>query len=384
VRHRIALVSAFPDDPGSPRGGVEAVTVNLASALARLEDLEVHVVTTQRGRKGSETTRWNGVTVHRLPRLGQTVLGGALGVGRRQIQGYLLELRPDLVHAHDTYGLMVKGLGLPRVFTIHGFIHGDTLVAGGRLPRLRSAIWRFFETSGWADQPHIISISPYVRERLRGIARGVIHDVDNPVSEELFDLGRQEVPGTVLCAAVVCRRKNTLALVEAVAKVRNLGIDVRLRVAGSVAEPDYAERVRERISSLGLEDRVDLLGPLSSRDVRQELGRASVFALVSLEENSPLGIEEAMAVGVPVVTSNRCGMPYLVRHGETGFLVDPLDIDDVAEHLAAVLRSPGLRQAMGERGRTTAGQRFHPHAVALRTRDVYHRALARSGPPRRS
>jgi glycosyltransferase involved in cell wall biosynthesis len=109
-----------------------------------------------------------------------------------------------------------------------------------------------------------------------------------------------------------------------------------------------------------------------------------VFALVSLEENSPLGIEEAMAVGVPVVTSNRCGMPYLVRHGETGFLVDPLDIDDVAEHLAAVLRSPGLRQAMGERGRTTAGQRFHPHAVALRTRDVYHRALARSGPPRRS
>jgi glycosyltransferase involved in cell wall biosynthesis len=363
---------------------VEAVTVNLASALSRLEDLEVHVVTTDGGRESRATTRWNEVTVHHLPRPGRTVLGGAIGAGRRQMHRYLLELNPDLVHAHDTYGLMVKGLSLPRVFTIHGFIYGDTLVSGGRLPRLRSAIWRFFETSGWADQPHIISISPYVRERLRGIARGVIHDIDNPVSEELFDLSRQEVPGTVLSAAVVCRRKNTLGLVEAVAQVRSLGVDVRLRLAGAIAAPDYGEQVRERIRRLGLQDRVDLLGRLSSSELRQELCRASVFALVSLEENSPMGIEEAMAVGVPVVTSNRCGMPYLVRHGETGFLVDPLDTDDVVEHLAAALRAPDLRQAMGERCRATARQRFHPHAVALRTREVYRRALARSGAPRRS
>jgi glycosyltransferase involved in cell wall biosynthesis len=233
---KIALVTAFPDDPGSPRGGVEAVSVNLASALSRLDDIEVHVVTTDAGRTSPTTARWSEVTVHRLPRPGRTVLGGALGAGRRHMHRYLLGLNPDLVHAHDTYGLMVKGLGLPRVFTIHGFIHGDTLVAGGRLAWLRAAIWRHFETSGWADHPHIISISPYVRERLRGIARGVIHDIDNPVSEELFDLSRQEVPGTVLCAAVVCRRKNTLGLVEAIARLRSLGIDARLRLAGAIVE----------------------------------------------------------------------------------------------------------------------------------------------------
>jgi glycosyltransferase involved in cell wall biosynthesis len=382
MRHRIALATAFPEDPDSPRGGVEAVSVNLASALSRLDDLEVHVVTNDEGRKAKATSGWNEVTIHRLPRPGRTVLGGAVGPGRRQMHRYLLELDPDLVHAHDTYGLMVKGLPLPRVFTIHGFIHSDTLVSGGRLPWLRAAIWRFFETAGWADQPHIISISPYVRERLRGIARGVIHDIDNPVDEGFFDLNRQEVPGTVLCAAVICRRKNTLGLVEAVGRVRGLGMDVRLRLAGAVTEPDYGEQVRERIRSLGLQDRVDVLGRVTSSDVRQELSRASVFALVSLEENSPMGIEEAMAVGVPVVTSNRCGMPYLVRHGETGFLVDPLDADDVAEHLTTLLRTPHLRQAMGERCRTTARQRFHPRAVALRTREVYRRALAQ--PPRLS
>jgi glycosyltransferase involved in cell wall biosynthesis len=379
MRHRIALVTAFPDEPGSPRGGVEAVSVNLASALSRLDDLEVHVVTTDAGRTSATITRWKQVTVHRLPRPGRTVLGGALGAGRRQMHRYLLGLDPDLVHAHDTYGLMVKGLGLPRVLTIHGFIHGDTLVAGGRFPRLRAAIWRFFETSCWADQPHIISISPYVRERLRGIARGVIHDIDNPVAEELFFLGREEAPGTVLCAAVVCRRKNTLGLVEAVGRLRSRGVEARLRLAGPISEPDYGELVRERIRGLGLQDRVDVLGRVSSSEVRQELRRTSVFALVSLEENSPMGIEEAMAVGVPVVTSNRCGMPYLVRHGETGFLVDPLDTDDVTEHLATALTAPDLRRTMGERCRATARERFHPSAVALRTREVYRRVVARAG-----
>jgi glycosyltransferase involved in cell wall biosynthesis len=247
---------------------------------------------------------------------------------------------------------------------------------------VRAAIWRIFETSCWADQPHIISISPYVRERLRGIARGVIHDIDNPVAEELFGSGREEVPGAVLSAALVCRRKNTLGLVEAVGRVRRLGLDVRLRLAGAESEPDYGEQVRGAVRRLGLQDRVDFLGRVSSREVRQELRRASVFALVSLEENSPMSIEEAMAVGVPVAASNRCGMPYLVRHGETGFLVDPLDAEDVAEHVATLLRDEALRREMGERGRAVARQRFHPHAVALRTREVYRRALARGRPAR--
>ena len=60
-------------------------------------------------------------------------------------------LAPDVVHSHDVYGLMVKGLRVPRVFTIHGFIHADTLVSGSRLARLRSWIWRFFEVAGWRD-----------------------------------------------------------------------------------------------------------------------------------------------------------------------------------------------------------------------------------------
>ena len=76
-----------------------------------------------------------------------------------------------------------------------------------------------------------------------------------------------------------------------------------------------------------------------------------------------MGIEEAMAANVPVVASNRCGMPYLVRNGETGYLVDPADADDIAARLGLLLHDDELRAAHGARARQIACERFHPVAV---------------------
>lgn len=88
-----------------------------------------------------------------------------------------------------------------------------------------------------------------------------------------------------------------------------------------------------------------------------------------------MGIEEAMAAGVPVVTSNRCGMPYMILDGQSGFLVDPNDPRDIARRLGQLLENDGLRRSMGAKGREIALDRFHPAKVATRTRDVYRRAI---------
>jgi glycosyltransferase involved in cell wall biosynthesis len=81
---------------------------------------------------------------------------------------------------------------------------------------------------------------------------------------------------------------------------------------------------------------------------------------------------------VPIVTSSRCGMPYLVRDGESGFLVDPHDRDDIASRLRQIVEDAALRASMGAAARAFALERFHPDVVARRTRDVYARALARA------
>lgn len=375
---KVCIVTAFPADTARPRGGVEAVSVTLVRALAARPALDVHVVTAERGATAASTEPWGRATVHRLPWRGRWTLTSALGAARRDVSSVVARVAPDVVHAHDTFGVMVRGLPLPRVLTIHGFIHGDTKVAAQRFAGPRSALWRVVEERTWADFPHIISISPYVSERLAGVARGVIHEIDNPIGADFFDVERHDDAPVVFSAAVISRRKNALALIDAVATLKTGGIPVQLRLAGPIVEESYGRLVAARIAALGLEGDVACLGPISSGAVQAELARARVFALVSREENSPLGIEEAMAAGVPVVASNRCGMPYMVRDGETGFLVDPENPVEIAARLREILTDTARRQAMSRRSREVATDRFHPEAVAGRTVEVYLRATAGS------
>ena len=369
---RVAVVTSFPVDPNDPCGGVEAVSVHLVRALAKFEDLELHVVTMDPAFEAVTLSKWEKVTIHRLPQLTRRTLANAVGPGRRQITAYIKRLAPDVVHAHDVYGLMTRKLAVPRVFTIHGFIHDDTAVSGGRFAWLRSQVWRQVETRGWADQAHIVSISPYVRERVKTFATGVIHDIDNPISDAFFKIERHDRRPAVFSAAAICARKNTLGLVAGFSRLLSSGVNAELRLSGGTPEKGYAERVRRFIRDHDMQDNVSLLGRIDYQEIFDELASASIFALVSYEENSPMGIEEAMAAGLPVVTSNRCGMPYLVRHGESGYLVNPDDPDDVARRLGEILANDELRDRLGRKGREIAEDRFHPDRVAHRTRELYH------------
>jgi glycosyltransferase involved in cell wall biosynthesis len=372
---KVAVVTSFPKNPFSPEGGVEAVSANLTEALSRFEDLEIHVITIDRHIDCNKIIPWGNVAIHRLHCMTENVLLRALTSGRKLVHAYLAHLKPDVIHSHDTYGLMVKGFNAPRVFTVHGFICEDTRVSGIKMPRLRSALWKWFETRGWADQPHIIAISPYVRERLSGIVKGTIHDIENSVAESFFSIQRQEREGIIFSAAVISPRKNTLALVDAIATLIQKGVNVRLRLAGTVAERSYGQAVHSRIDSYGLQRKINMLGPITIERVQAELAQASVFALVSIEENAPLCIEEAMAAGVPVVASNRCGMPYMVRHGETGFLVNPFDSNDIAKRIRQLLNDRNLRHEMGKKSRRWALHSYHPKLVANRTLAVYSEAI---------
>jgi len=373
---RVVLVTHFPSQPESPQGGVEAVSVVLANALAALPDMEIHVVSLDTTIKNSViSTLKSGVIVHRVPAPKGSMLLNSIWVWKKIIWRYLDGLSPDIVHAHDTYGIMVKGLDCPRIVTIHGFIHTDILVSGKRLAWLKSRIWRVVEMSSWADHPHIISINPYVRERLAPFVSGDIHDIENPIDECFFNSTAEEIKGIIFSSAVISPRKNTLALINAFDLLLEEFPDVELRLAGPVTDREYGCRVIDRIQQGRLAGKVSLLGQIDRPQILQELARASIFALVSLEESAPLGIAEAMAVGVPVVTSDRCGMPYMLDHGKNGCLVDPLSPEDICSRLKALLTNEDLRAEMGYNGMKSALNNFNPGVVAEKTKQVYQAVI---------
>jgi len=315
------------------------------------------VVTFAYGGNSRETSRLEDFTVHRFPEMTGFLLFSCIRKYKQIFQSYLRELSPDVVHAHDFYGMMLSGWRGPSAFTIHGFIHEDTRLSSTRFSWMRSKLWKYFETASWAEQPNIISISPYVRERLRGIAKGTIHDICNAIHSECFEVHRCPERGVVFSTALICRRKNTLQLVRAIHKLRNDGTDARLVLAGPVSEPLYGAKVEAYIAEHSLREHINMLGSVSRKEIQAQLARANVFALVSFEEGAPMGVSEALAAGVPVVASNLCGMPYMVTNNETGFLVNPNRPEEIAYRLARLIENESLANSMGERGKSFARER---------------------------
>ena len=130
------------------------------------------------------------------------------------------------------------------------------------------------------------------------------------------------------------------------------------------------------IEKLRLDNKVRFLGSLSIGDIQAELTGSSCLAMPSFQENAPLAIEEAMAAGVPVVGAKVGGIPEMVEHGRTGFLVDPYNTNEIAQAILAVLRDGALAQAMSSRARQIAGERFRAAAVCKQTRQVYEEILS--------
>lgn len=374
---KVALLSRYPNDPDHPKGGVESVTVVLARALARFDDLDVHLVTLERTQDRVVVGQDGRITIHRLPssRWPQ-IVDILVGPGRRRLLGCLADLKPDVVHIHETYGLGLSDLAIPCVFTVHGFDHANLTADSAKFGWIRSSLWKQVERRGFAAHQHIISITPYVRQMIEPLTKARIYDIDNPVDDRFFQIVRQAEPGRILCVGWINERKNTLGSVEAFARVAGRYPEAKLVIAGEAKEADYLNRVRQSIAKHGIADRIEMLGHINHAQLVQELTKASVFLLPSRQENAPMAIAEAMAAGVPVIASNRCGMPYMVHEGQTGLLVDPESTEQIADRLARLMGSQLLCQQMGQAGQRVAMERFHPRAVAEKTRGVYERVCA--------
>jgi glycosyltransferase involved in cell wall biosynthesis len=114
----------------------------------------------------------------------------------------------------------------------------------------------------------------------------------------------------------------------------------------------YVSHLKEQISRLNLTESVVFSGELSRDDLAQRFRQADVFVFPSIW-NELFGIPtaEAMASGVPVVTSRVAGLPEVVEHGRTGFLVPPGDPSALADAITRLLEDEASRRCMGQAGR---------------------------------
>ena len=259
----------------------------------------------------------------------------------------------DHLHAHfgtnaAEVAALVHRMGGPRFsFTVHGpeefdrpqaLRLGDKVRASAFVVAIsrfgRSQLWRWLNAADW----------PKVR---------VVHC---GLGERFWSLSPTAVPDVprLVCVGRLCEQKGQLLLVQAVALLRQRGVNVELVLAG---DGELRGEIERLIAQEGLQQVVRITGWVGGDEVLDWLQRSRAMVLPSFAEGLPVVLMEAMAVGRPVLSTYVAGIPELVRDGEHGWLFPAGDPQALAQAMARCLETPVERlQQMGQaaRGRVLA------------------------------
>jgi len=228
-----------------------------------------------------------------------------------------------------------------------------------------------------ANSDAIIAVSQSTAsqvEQLLGVESSRIHVVPHGSP---YGAGVSAAPGAarrenlVLFVGVIQKRKNVGRLVKA---FERLPAGWRLALAGASQGYGAAEELRAVEESPRRADS-DILGQLSGQQLAALYARARIFAFPSLDEGFGMPILEAMAHGVPVVTSQCSAMPEVA--GDAALLVDPLNIDQLAHALTRLAGDEGLREDLIARGRARV-PRFTWDSAVAQTWAVYEKVMGAS------
>lgn len=281
---------------------------------------------------------------------------GALGVlPKAALQARRMqELGVTHVHAHFANHPAVAALaihrltGIPFSFTVHA----HDLYVDQHLLRTKVAA-----------ASSVIAISEYnrqfiMRECGEALSRNVVV-VHCGVDTDLFtppvtDGPRRDGALRILCVGSLVEKKGQRHLVDACQQLAARGIAVECQLVG---DGPARTALEAQVASLGLGDVVTFAGGQPRDAVRAMLGTADVMVLPSIVtragnmEGIPVALMEAMACGVPVISTRTSGIPELINDGVDGFLVPPADAATLADRLAVLADDPARRQDMGARGR---------------------------------
>jgi glycosyltransferase involved in cell wall biosynthesis len=367
------MIGTYPLEPGVVRGGVESATSTLVPALAERDDIDsITVLRFHHGEASTEYRRESPkvqICYVRGQYRWRMITGAFLDL--RKARKLVAELNPDVVHGQEM-GLnsdIAVRCSPNSVVTVHGITYIETHLYHERSLRntLRAKLIHGVAKRVLRRAKVVISISKYDAEELSALTRRARVSIANPTAAEFF--------ARLLFAGALIPLKNPLGLVNAFAQARRGVPNARLALIGPQPDAAYTRIIRDRVTTLGLTDCVDIVDLIDNERLRHEIANARAVVLFSRQENAPTIIAQAMAAGKPVVASRVGGVPEMVDDGETGFVVESEDEAKLADRLLTLLDDQQLCLRMGRRGHEVALARFAPKTIAEMTVQAYQAAL---------
>ena len=318
----------------------------------------------------------NGKTTRegRLLRTGMAAQGRLIG----RLIGGILAGRGRVVHIHTCSGvafwrdcihaLVAKLLGSRVVWHVHGGMFDEF---AHKLHPIPKALMRFALENASAT----IALSQGWVRRLKVLAPNANwYAIPNgvPVPNRIPFRNCRSV---FLFLGNLGRMKGGLDLIEAGGLASRRGFTGRIDLGGKETAQGDRSLFEKRIGELDCSDVVRLIGVVSGDAKVQALSDAACIVLPSYAEGLPMAILEGMAYGLPVISTKVGAIPEVITDGVEGFLIEPGDVEALADRMVRLDTDSALRQRMGEAARARVMKRYSLHAMVDQITAVYNDVL---------
>jgi glycosyltransferase involved in cell wall biosynthesis len=228
------------------------------------------------------------------------------------------------------------------------------------------------------DASGVVTISEYHLAYLRqtyGSLAAHVQRIYNGLDLEEFPFTSPYArPPLIVAVGRLVEKKGFGDLIDACALLAGRHHQFHCRIIGAGS---LKADLQSQIERLGLRDRVELSGPLPQTEVVEEMQKAAVLAAPCIvgkdgdRDGLPNVIQEALALGTPVISTDVTGIPEVVRDGETGLQVPQHDPQALALAMERLLVDPELRVHLASSGRRLIEAEFDIHANAARRREIF-------------
>lgn len=380
---RILMLADFP--PALVRGTesrdlwkryfLPTPVLNLLEGLARVPDIEIYVLSFSRdsAAKGTFCQRIH-VEVVQVPK------GSGLGTLYLLRKPLVLKAtetyRPDIVHGQGIeagYAWLATLQPYPHLLTFHG-VYGVTAYLKPQ------GIWQklghMLQRATLRRAQHIVAISHYLEDWFCRNTQANIYYIPNAVHDSFYQIKLTKRAGfDLLYVGRITPAKGLHDAIEALAQLEKAGIrGIKMAVVGrptGSGSEDYLKQCHRRANTLEY-TKISFLGSLE--ELCDIFSVSKLLILPSYEESFSMVAAEASAAGLPVIAYRTGGIPTVVEHGETGFLVSPGDIQSLSDAIAKLLSNERiyLRFARAAKERAMS---WHQDIVAKQTAELYAKII---------
>ncbi|GAK51424.1 glycosyl transferase, group 1 [Candidatus Moduliflexus flocculans] len=312
--------------------------------------------------------------LHRAPGLDWSLLS--------KLREIIVKEQIDVIHAHQYtpyfYGLMASLYAKitlapfrPEIiFTEHGRFYPDVRKFKRVVSNpILSLFTKEIVTISASTKQSLIDYENFPARRIRVIYNGIDLERFSKTADRLAKRRELGLNADDKVFGIVARLdpiKNHAMLLRACQQLVKTVPNAYLLIVGD--GPERA-KLKELTASLGIVAHVRFLG--ARQDISELLQTFDVFALSSFSEGTSVTLLEAMGVGVPIVATNVGGNPEVISDGETGFLVESDNADDMANKLLQLLQNDTLRQRMGNAGKERVHALFSIEKMVRAYVDLY-------------